>query len=377
VPAGIVPACCRTGRCLSSEAAAPVAARRATVEQLAALAPLGALSAERLRELADAATVEQAARGSDPLQAHRGRRQSIFLLQGEILLMYAGGGTQVLVGGTGDGRYPLHRRDRSIARSRAISEVELLVVDDDVLDILVTFNQVAAGDAAAASAMGQAVRSGAGFGRVFSLANLRHGAFAQLPASRLEELLARFERVTAKRGERVIREGGEGDYYYVIESGRCQVERQVGGVTVALAELRSGDAFGEEALAADVRRNATVTMTADGKLLRLGKRDFQQLLGEPLLQRLEYSAALERVKLGATWLDVRYPSEYRFDRLPGAINVPLNEVRNSFAVLEAGREYVVYCQSGRRSSAAAFLFAQRGFKVWLLAGGLWSAARPS
>jgi rhodanese-related sulfurtransferase len=362
---------------LSSETGSGAAARHATVEQLAALAPLGALSPGRLCELAEAATVERAARGSDPLLERKGRKQSVFLLQGEILLMYAGGGTQVLVGGTGDGRYPLHRRDRSIARARAISELELLVVDEDALDILVTFDQVAAGDAAAGSVMGQAVRSGGGFGRIFSLANLRHGVFAQLPASRLEELLARFERVSAARGERVIGEGEEGDYYYVIESGRCQVERQVGGVTVALAELKSGDAFGEEALAADVRRNATVTATAECKLLRLGKQDFHQLLGEPLLQRLDYAAGLERVKLGATWLDVRYPSEYRFDRLPGALNVPLNEVRNSFAVLEAGREYVVYCQSGRRSSAAAFLFAQRGFKVWLLAGGLWSAARPS
>ena len=34
------------------------------------------------------------------------------------------------------------------------------------------------------------------------------------------------------------------------------------------------------------------------------------------------------------------------------------------------KEYIAYCQSGRRSAAAAFLFAQRGFKVWLLEGGL-------
>jgi len=34
---------------------------------------------------------------------------------------------------------------------------------------------------------------------------------------------------------------------------------------------------------------------------------------------------------------------------------------------------VVYCQSGRRSSAAAFLLAHRGFRVFLLEGGLWAA----
>jgi CRP-like cAMP-binding protein len=339
-------------------------AQRATPEQLAVLAPLGALPAERLRELAEVATLERAARGSDPLAAHKGAARSVFLLRGEVLLMFEGGGTLVVVGGTGDGRMPLNRRPTAVARARAINDAELIVLDDEVLDILVTLGQVAAGETAV-----RVARS------IFSLANLQHGVFARLPPARIDELLARFERIVAKRGEVLIREGEEGDYYYVIESGRCQVERQVGGVRVALAELKAGDAFGEEALASDARRNATVTLASDGRLLRLGKQDFKELLGEPLAQRVSYAEGLQRVARGAAWLDVRYPSEYRYDRLPGALNVPLNEVRNSFPVLDQSREYVIYCQSGRRSSAAAFLFAQRGFRVCLLEGGLWAAGR--
>jgi CRP-like cAMP-binding protein len=350
-------------------------ARRASPEQLSVLDPLGALSPDRLRELANVTVLESAARGSDPLAAHKGSGHSVFLLRGELLLMYEGGGTLVVVGSMGDGRHPLNRGGAKIGRSRAISEVELLSVEDEALDILVTFDQVATAGAPG-SAMAEAVRSDARLvSGVFSLSNLRHGVFARLPAARIEGMFARFERIVAKRGEVVIREGEEGDYYYVIESGRCQVERMVGGVKVALAELKSGDAFGEEALASDARRNATVTMATDGRLLRLGKQDFRDNLGEPLLQRVSYAEGLERMQRGAAWLDVRYPSEYRYDRLPGALNVPLNEVRNSFSVLDPAREYVIYCQSGRRSSAAAFLFAQRGFKVSLLEGGLWAAGR--
>ena len=338
--------------------------QRATPEQLAILAPLGALSPERLRELAEVSTVEHVARGSDPLSAHKGAGRSVFLLRGEVLLMFEGGGTLVVVGGTGDGRLPLNRRTTPVARARAISEAELISLDDEELDLMVTFDQVAGGETAV-----RVSRS------IFSLANLRHGVFARLPPARIEELLARFERVEARRGDVLIREGEEGDYYYVIESGRCQVERVVGGVRMALAELKAGDAFGEEALASDARRNASVTLSSDGRLLRLGKKDFKELLGEPLLQRVGYTEGLRRVGGGAAWLDVRYPSEYRYDRLAGAINVPLNEVRNSFPVLDTAREYIVYCQSGRRSSAAAFLFAQRGFRVCLLEGGLWAAGR--
>jgi len=46
-----------------------------------------------------------------------------------------------------------------------------------------------------------------------------------------------------------------------------------------------------------------------------------------------------------------------------------------FALLERSRDYVICCQSGRRSAAAAFLFARQGFRVWLLEGGLWGAAK--
>ena len=338
--------------------------QRATPEQLAILAPLGALSNVRLRELAEVSTVERAARGSDPLAARKGSGRSVFLLRGEVLLMFEGGGTLVVVGGTGDGRLPLNRRATPVARARAISDAELISLDDEELDLMVTFDQVPGGETAV-----RVSRS------IFSLANLRHGVFARLPPARVEDLLARFERIDAKRGDVLIREGEEGDYYYVIESGRCQVERAIGGVRMALAELKAGDAFGEEALASDARRNATVILSSDGRLLRLGKKDFKELLGEPLLQRVGYAEGLRRVGDGAAWLDVRYPSEYRYDRLAGAINVPLNEVRNSFPALDAAREYIVYCQSGRRSSAAAFLFAQRGFRVCLLQGGLWAAGR--
>ncbi len=349
-------------------------ARRATRERLAALEPLGSLSPIRLRELAEVGSLEYGARGGDPLTSRFGDGRTVFLLRGELLLVFRGGGTEVLVGGKGEGRFALNRRAATIARSRAITEVDLLVLEDDVLDILMTFDQIASGGRALETKMGRAVRTGSRLASgIFSLANLRHGVFAQLPAARIEELLRRFERIPVRGGEAVIREGEEGDYYYLIVSGRCRVERTVGGVTVTVAELARGDAFGEEALASGGRRNATVLMQADGELLRLGKADFDALLREPLLQRVSYAEGLDRVARGAVWVDVRYPSEYRFDHLPGAINVPLNEVRNSFAVLDPSKEYIAYCQSGRRSSAAAFLLAQQGLRAALLEGGLRSA----
>ena len=351
--------------------AAPV---RATPEQLATLAPLAGLSPQRLEELAEVAVIERAMRGSDPLK-ERGASRSVFLLHGEVLLSYEGGGTMVVVGGSDETRTALNKQPRPVARAKAITDVDLLAIDNDVLDILASWDQVAA-SAGAAPTTGEALRSDARFiTGAFSLSNLKSGAFAQLPASHIDELLKSFERLPCARGDVVIREGDEGDYYYVIESGRFQVERLVGGAKVVLAELKAGDAFGEEALVSEAKRNATVVSLVDGMLLRLDRENFNRLLREPLLRRVSFEEATAKVHAGALWLDVRYPSEYQYDRLPGAINVPLAEVRNMFAVLDRGKEYIAYCQSGRRSAAAAFLFAQRGFKVWLLEGGLKAVER--
>ena len=335
----------------------------ATAEQLGALTPLAGLSRERLAELADMAVIERAPRGSDPLHGCEPGR-SVFLLQGELLLAFDGGGTLVVVGGTGEGCHALNRRRQAVVRSKAITDVDLLALEDDLLDTLATWDQAVRGDARFVTG-------------AFALSSLKSGALAQLPAAHVEELLRRFEHLRIKRGEAVIHEGEEGDYYYLVASGRFQVERLVGGAKVVLAELKSGDAFGEEALVSEAKRNATVTALSEGELLRVRRSDFNELLREPLLRRLSFADAAQRVRGGAVWLDVRYPSEYQYDKLPGAINVPLAEVRNMFAVLDRSREYVAYCQSGRRSAAAAFLFAQRGFRVWLLEGGLKQAAERS
>ena len=346
----------------------------ATPEQLGMLTPLAGLSAERLQELARVAVVEYAARGADPTHDRPATGQSLFLLRGEVLLWFEQGANLVVVGGTDETRHALNRRKEKVDRAKAITDVELLAIDDEVLDILATWDQVAASGEGDGSAMARAVRSDARLiSGPFSLANLRAGVFAPLPPAHIEEMFRRFERIKVARGEPVIREGDEGDYYYVVESGRFVVERLVGGVKLLLAELKGGDAFGEEALVSEAKRNATVIALADAVVLRLGRQPFNELLREPLLRRAGYAEASERVRRGALWLDVRYPSEYQYDKLPGAINVPLSEVRNMFPVLDRSKEYVAYCQSGRRSAAAAFLFAQRGFDIWLLEGGLWAA----
>src|SRR5919201_2024538 len=109
---------------------------RASPQQLSRLAPLAGLSAERLAELAEVTVVERAPRGSDPLAERLSAAQSVFLLAGELLLVFRGGGTLVVVGGSEETRNALNRQKHDILRSKAITDVDVLALEDDMLDLL-------------------------------------------------------------------------------------------------------------------------------------------------------------------------------------------------------------------------------------------------
>ena len=353
-------------------------AARVSVETLKRVEPIGSLPDARLSELAGLCQLETVSRDSDPFLVRSVAGQAVYLLRGELVLTYPDGSSKVLVGGSDRSRYPLVHRGEVFTSAKAITEVELLRIDDDLLDVMTTWDQVASADVPAKKKTEKDNGSFASWtmmSGMFSVSSLKFGAFSHLPSAHIDELLRRFERIEVKKGDVVIREGAEGDFYFVIEAGRCKVERMIGGVLMLLADLKSGDAFGEEALVSEVKRNATVTMKSDGALLKLSRRDFVELLREPLLHKVSAEEARAKVANGGQWIDVRYPSEFQYDRLAGAINIPLAEIRNAFGALDKGKEYVLYCQSERRSAAGAFLLAQRGFRAFVLAGGLWGDAK--
>lgn len=341
-----------------------------TLEILGRLEPIRSLSPDRQKELARMCQTEHHDLGTDPLRLASWFDQLLYLLRGELRVRLPNGENRLLVGGCDEANWPLGQKFPTPESSKAVTDVVFLRVDSNQLDLLMTWDQLCAASPPASS-KAKDTNLWRTMSGVFHTSSLVGGALTQLPPTQIGELMQRLERIKVKRGQLIIRQGDEGDYYYIIESGRCEVTRVVSGGEMWVAELKAGDAFGEEALVAKECRNANVKMKTDGALWRLSKPDFIELLQAPLLRGIERVDAEQRVAEGrALWVDIRYPAEFGENGLPGALNIPLNEIRTAIAVLDKNKEYIVYCQSGRRSSVAAFLMAQRGLMASWLEGGL-------
>jgi rhodanese-related sulfurtransferase len=68
-------------------------------------------------------------------------------------------------------------------------------------------------------------------------------------------------------------------------------------------------------------------------------------------------------------VDVRDPEEFENSHVPGAINIPLNQIRQRLGELPRDREVWLYCGVGQRAYYATRVLMQNGFRVKNLPGG--------
>ena len=60
--------------------------------------------------------------------------------------------------------------------------------------------------------------------------------------------------------------------------------------------------------------------------------------------------------------------------MAGSLNIPVFMLRLKADTLDPAKKYILYCDTGRRSSAGAFLLSERGFQAYCLKGGLQARA---
>lgn len=329
--------------------------------------PLNALKPESRTSLAKKSTISVARRGEYLFKAGEQAKQAIFLMEGEIHLEDPSGKpiARLKSGDPSSSHRLAHQSPRKVS-AKAVAETKYLSVDAGLLDVMLTWDQTGSFEVGELQAAGEEAHDD----WMSKLLQMR--TFQMVPPSNLQAMFMRMQEVKVEPGQVIVKQGEDGDFFYVIMAGRFLVTReQPNSKPVKLAELETGSVFGEEALISDAKRNATVTAIVRGKLMRLSKDDFRKLLNDPLARRLKFDDAKKMVEAGkARWLDVRLPSEFQNFSMPGAVNLPLYMLRMKLQALDPKVTWILCCDTGRRSSVGVFVLTQKGYDAYVLDKGI-------
>ena len=342
------------------------------VKFLKTLEPLGSLSVDKLEELANKSKVEELPPGRMVFRQGEKDNRCTYLLSGQVELQVTGNPrTETLKAKTVESRYPIAQEWPRPSTCRTKTNTILLHIDGDLLEILLSDDPSGTYEVTEIGVEEDPESD-------WMMRFLQSPAFLKLPTENIQTILMRLDEKEYKAGEAVIKQGDNDGWYYIVKKGKCVVSRRPApkAEEVRLALLGPGDGFGEEALITQGKRNATVTMKESGVLMRLSKSDFDDLLVKPMVQTIDHSTLMDKVKTGAALIDVRTNKEFSDNGIKGAQNIPLSMLRVKAKDLNSTREHIVYCNDGNQSSAAAFLLAQQSLTAFVLEGGLNSQSKP-
>ena len=112
---------------------------------------------------------------------------------------------------------------------------------------------------------------------------------------------------------------------------------------------------------------------AEGRLAEIEVVTREYLARRSAMETVAGGELLRRVKSGeVTVLDVRPPEEYRAGHIPGAVSIPLGELKARFKELPKNREVVAYCRGPYCVFAveAVELLRKKGFKAHRMQEGV-------
>lgn len=123
----------------------------------------------------------------------------------------------------------------------------------------------------------------------------------------------------------------------------------------------------------------TVVLAAAGLARAADPPDAQKAVEQVAPGVVDAATARKLVADGVKVVDVRTPDEYAAGHVPGAVNIPYDEMEKRYAELgPPATPLLLYCHSGRRSGVAVQTLKEKGFtRLYdLRAYALWVQSEP-
>ncbi len=326
--------------------------------------PFDSQSIKKVKEIIHKSTVQKLPADRILFQYGDNDEWTIYLLSGKIKLKLPDGKTLVIEADTESAMNSISNQIPRVATATSQTDISILIIDRSLLQVILNHND-----------------GGIEVGNIDDDDNdwmthfLQSNAFLQLPAANIQALMMRLHAEHLSAGSVVIKENSPSDdKFYIIQEGTCLVTKtnQFSGKKITLAQLGYGTGVGEEALITGGVRCASVIMETDGIIMTLEKKDFLDLLVEPIIHRIKKSDLQEYISTSDSLLvDIRSENEFKNNQLDNtAYNIPIQLIRSQLEQLDHEKHYIVYSNNESRSSAAAFLFIQQGFYCSILEGGI-------
>ena len=330
------------------------------------LVPVRSLTHDHLNTLMRDQQIEYVCSGQTLVNEGDYDNDYVYLLSGNVALISSDGSRRVVCGGDAECRFPLaHTQPRKVS-VEALSDCTLIRFDSDKLDAMLAWDQ-----ASRYIMLDVASQRDLDEDAEWMLTLLRSNFFYKVPPINIREIINKFTSSYHSTGETILRQGEIGDRCYFIKEGLVGVYQanEESCPPELVADLSVGRCFGEDALIDEVARNATIITHTNSVLMQLDKRDFFLLLKKPEVNTYILSQARGAIPDSTCWIDVRTQDEYESGHYHNAVNMPLEILKLKSRLLDKSVNYMVYCNSGRRSEAAAHFLSQDGFNVHSLVNG--------
>lgn len=323
------------------------------------LVPLKDMSESHLSFLLDGVKAEIVCAGQTIFTRGSYDGEHLYLLHGNVSLQDDSGLTTLIKGRSS--LLPIAHHQPRLVTAVAESDCSILRIDSEQLDKMLAWSQVADYLQLDISRQRDLDEDSD-----WMMTVLKSNLFFKVPPINVEDIFNRLTPQVVYAGDVIIRQGELGDQCYFIKEGDAEVWRHNEIGRQCVATISVGRCFGEDALVNETVRNASVIMRTDGVLMKLNKQDFYRLLKEPLVASIELEDFADKTAQGAVVVDVRSEEEYANLHIQNAVNIPLSIIGMKSRMLDKNRTYIFYCNTGRRSRAAAHLLSQKGFTVLAL-----------
>ncbi|MCW8931125.1 MAG: cyclic nucleotide-binding domain-containing protein [Gammaproteobacteria bacterium] len=347
------------------------------IKQLKKLIPLNSLSQSYIKETLQKAHIRDFPKKFKIISKGKLNSYCIYLLSGEVEILDSDSEIKTISAHSNESIHPLDQF-KNVVSVTTKEPCRLLLIDTEHMELVVTWSQENM------QLRGRSVWGNNDHYVVDSIHEqdedddidwmsylLQSHLFEKIPPAKIQQLFVSFEEVEVHKNEVIINQNDSGDCIYVIASGTAVISRLYSKKKQIkkIEKLKIGDIFGEDALIVGAKRNATVTMSTDGILMRLNEKDFQSLLKQPSIEFIDYQDGMEMHQdksIKTIILDVRLPDEFKHNALPGSVNVPIVLLRRTLKTLSQNATYIMPGNAGKRGELAAFLLSEAGHNAYVL-----------